>query len=522
MITSLLTCDFARVPAVTNARKALRTPLFLCAFLALAIAVGLVSIQWPLPFTGMLMVYLGGTALVAIIGVERCLPFCLALIVVGETKFRARNAGALLEGNIDWEVGFELACYGLVALVTLGALAKFKWQDLKPRGVELPLAAYTLLAVLSTLWSVDFRLSAVRSLQQAILFSYVFVLARVERPARVLDVLRQTLTAYVLIGAALALLIPAASYKPVLHTTALRFSWFAVHPIVAAEETSMALILFAVGALFVPESETVPGKKGWRYLAIAGLIGVIIATRARGPLVALAGALSVLFGLRYLGRSVGMWFGALCLVVFLVCTLCDFSIAAAVQTLLESQSSLRQYVLRGESAGYVMGLAGRIGLWKTIYRFVIKRPIFGYGFVASRTLLLQWFKWAGESHNALAESLLNLGIVGTVLLWGPMLYVVGGFFMPRVELRMRERWEEIAVIASLVFLLIISVDSASFAGFITYDPMVFAVAMMLHQRLRMEQIRSSAANLVPGNNRVIRASRMKVNPRVAAARGAVR
>jgi O-antigen ligase len=520
MITSLFTTGYSQASLVTKTRKGLCRPLALGAFFILAMVIGLVSIQWPLPFTGILILCLGGAGLVTIVGVERCLPFCLALIVVGETKFRARNAGALLEGNIDWEVGFELACYGLVALVTLGAITKLKWQDLKPSGVEVPLAAYTLLAVLSTLWSVDFRLSAVRSLQQAILFSYVFVLARVERPAKVLGVLRQTLTAYVLTGAALALLIPAATYRPVLHATALRFSWFAVHPIVAAEETSMALILFAVGALFVTDNAAAPKAKRWRYLAIAGLIGIIIATRARGPLIALTGTLSVLFGLRYLGRSVAMWFAAFCLVGFLVFTLCDVSIGAAVQSLLESQSTLRQYVLRGESAGYVMGLSGRIGLWKTIYRFVLKRPIFGYGFVASRTLLLQWFKWAGESHNALAESLLNLGIVGTALLWGPMLYVVCGFFLPRVEARMRERWEEIAVVASLVFLLIISVDSASFAGFITYDPMVFAVAMLLHQRLRMEQLRN-----VAGEPRIRKPMRipgtMEPNPVIAAAGGAV-
>ncbi len=517
MTASLSSRNYSDASAVSKPLQAARASLWLLMLLAVAITIGVLSIQWPLPMAAMLVVCLGGAGLIAIVGVERCLPFCLALVVVGETKFRARNAGALLEGNIDWEVGFELACYGLVGLVTLGALAKLKRQDLKPRGVELPLAAYTLLAILSTLWSVDFRLSAVRSLQQAILFSYVFVLARIERPARVVAVLRQTLTAYVLTGAGLALLVPAARYKPVLHVTALRFSWFAVHPIVAAEETSMALILFAVGALFAGENRSAPRQKGWRYIPIAALIAIFIATRARGPLVALTGTLFVLFGLRDLGRSVVMWFGALCLIAFLACTLGDFSPTAAVHSLLDSQPYLRQYLLRGESAGYVMGLSGRIGLWKTIYRFVLKRPIFGYGFVASRTLLLQWFKWAGESHNALAESLLNLGIVGTVLLWGPMLYVVGGFFLPRVEHRMREPWEEIAAIASLVFLLIIAVDSASFAGFITYDPMVFAVAMMVHQRVRTERIRNPARGFVSRSRRAILPYGLDANPLAAAA-----
>ena len=451
--------------------------------LALAALLAVFSVSWPLPLIGVVGLSIGGAILIATLGVERCLLLSFLLTIVGETKFRARNPGELLAGNFDWEVGLELASYALLALLSVAGFLRLKRQDLRLEGIEIPLSLYAGFALLSTSWSVEPRLSAVRGIQQIILLFYSLVCVRLISPARILDALKRTLTGYVVGCTALALVFPWAAYA---HSN-VRFSWFAVHPIIASEEASVALILFIVDAFF-RGGEYRAAKRGqwWHRLAMIALPAIIIATRARGPIIALFAVLIVLVGLRYLGPNIGLWMVGLGLAAGLIWVVTDFSLADSLQSVSGSGSGLNAYILRQQSAGEVMTLSGRIGLWKAIYRLILAQPVLGYGFVASRSVLLEWFPWAGEAHNAMLESLLNLGLVGCLLLWTPLLYVVGDFFRPRAQYGIRVRWEALAVIAMLVFLLVVGFDSASFAGFITYDPTYFAAAMALHQQLRRE------------------------------------
>ena len=465
------------------------------ALLALAIASALFSISWPLPLIGTLALIIGTAGLIVVIGVERCLLLSFLLTIVGETKFRARNPGELLAGHLDWEVGLELASYALLAILSLAGFLKLKLQDQTLEGVEIPLAGYAGFALLSTLWSVEPRLSTVRAIQQTILLFYCFVVVRLVRPGRVLDALKRTLAGYVLVCTSLALTFPWAAY---VHSI-VRFSWFAVHPIIASEEACVALILLIVDSLFRREYRTTKRWHSSHNLAMVALAAIIVATRARGPIIALAVVLLALVGLRYFGPNIGIWIAGLGLAAALIWTVTDSSLADSLRGMSGSQSGLNAYILRQQSAGEVMSLSGRIGLWKTIYRLIVVRPIFGYGFVASRSVLLAWFPWAGEAHNALLESLLNLGLVGCLLLWGPLLSMVCNFFRPCAELAVRVRWEELAVIAMLVFLLVVGFDSASFAGFITYDPTYFAAAMLVHQQLQREAGRQGQTEIVERN-----------------------
>jgi O-antigen ligase len=455
---------------------------WLAGSLALAALLAVLSVSLPLPLVGIVGLSIAGAILIATLGVERCLLLSFLLTIVGETKFRARNPGELLAGNLDWEVGLELASYALLALLSVAGFVRLKRRDLRLEGIEIPLSLYAGLALLSTSWSVEPRLSAVRGIQQIILLFYSLVCVRLISPARILDALKRTLTGYVLGCTALALVFPWAAYA---HSN-VRFSWFAVHPIIASEEAGVALILFIVDALFRGEYRTTKRERWWHRVAMIALPAIILATRARGPIIALFAVLIVLVGLRYLGPNIGLWMIGLGLAGGLIWVVTDFSLADSLQTVSGSGSGLNAYILRQQSAGEVMTLSGRIGLWKAIYRLILARPVIGYGFVASRSVLLEWFPWAGEAHNAMLESLLNLGLVGCLLLWSPLLYVVGNFFRPRVQYGIRVRWETLAVIAMLVFLLVVGFDSASFAGFITYDPTYFAVAMALHQQLRRE------------------------------------
>src|SRR5579871_6571301 len=145
---------------------------------ALAVLLAVFSVSWPLPLIGVVWLSIGGAILIATLGVERCLLLSFLLTIVGETKFRARNPGELLAGNFDWEVGLELASYALLALLSVAGFFRLKRQDLRLEGIEIPLSLYAGFALLSTSWSVEPRLSAVRGIQQIILLFYSLVCAR--------------------------------------------------------------------------------------------------------------------------------------------------------------------------------------------------------------------------------------------------------------------------------------------------------------------------------------------------------
>jgi O-antigen ligase len=64
----------------------------------------------------------------------------------------------------------------------------------------------------------------------------------------------------------------------------------------------------------------------------------------------------------------------------------------------------------------VYTLNSRTELWPKAFGYILEQPITGYGYYASRYLLMKDFIWAGHAHNSFIEVLLTTGLVGLVLL----------------------------------------------------------------------------------------------------------
>ncbi|MGD8396082.1 MAG: O-antigen ligase family protein, partial [Candidatus Eiseniibacteriota bacterium] len=89
-----------------------------------------------------------------------------------------------------------------------------------------------------------------------------------------------------------------------------------------------------------------------------------------------------------------------------------------------SEGKLAEFVLRGQTTQEVMGLNGRIELWTALGELIAERPFFGHGYLSSRELVVGLISWAREgayAHNEVAQTLLDFGIVGTLLFWLPFL-----------------------------------------------------------------------------------------------------
>jgi hypothetical protein len=90
---------------------------------------------------------------------------------------------------------------------------------------------------------------------------------------------------------------------------------------------------------------------------------------------------------------------------------------------------------------------------------VASNTALGYGYQASRAVVLDTAPWAAFAHNALLQAVLDLGLVGTIGLIG--LIAFGFVFALRSDLSPRVR---VTVVALMTFLIVNSLGAESFAG----------------------------------------------------------
>jgi O-antigen ligase len=71
----------------------------------------------------------------------------------------------------------------------------------------------------------------------------------------------------------------------------------------------------------------------------------------------------------------------------------------------------------------VTTLNSRTELWAKAFEHVAERPLVGYGFYASRYLLMRDFEWGGHAHNTFLEVLLTTGLIGLSILCAFVLHL---------------------------------------------------------------------------------------------------
>lgn len=430
----------------------------------------------------MLAALLGSVAVIAFVLHSPRLALVASFFVVNVamTKFRVREATALLSGDIDVQIVFELACYAVILMVAVVNLLPFllrrQGQTSPLNLIEVILGGYVLLAVASTMWAVDVRGTAIRALQLVTLYLLSLLGIRLLGPTRALRSVAGSVVLYVFSGALLAIMFPWASYTYVPGL----FSWFAVHPGVAATFAATASIFLFAEVLFAGRP---PGGYALRWLSIAALTAVVIASHERAAVFALVIGMLAVWGRKHWRPFVT------------VAVLCGTLIAIAVGTRAvgsqygvqrassDSGNPVAVYLLRGQTGEEFLGLTGRADLWTYVGSLVRAQPLLGYGFVASRSILLERFPWAGNAHNALFEALLNLGVVGTVLLgWVAARVTMSGLTKP-VSSIPAEAVTEGAILGTFAFLIVGNLSAEGFAGTPSYVVFLFFIVSMAHGQL---------------------------------------
>jgi O-antigen ligase len=141
-------------------------------------------------------------------------------------------------------------------------------------------------------------------------------------------------------------------------------------------------------------------------------------------------------------------------------------------------------VFRNQDADQVAGFSGRGELWAGVTPLIMDRPLLGRGYQGSRAALLETMPWAGYAHNSLMQSLLDLGIVGSLMLFFGFgsAFLVGslrGSVIDATVYRTR-----LTILGVCTFELLNGVSDEVFAGAPGYQTLLVLACVCLAARVR--------------------------------------
>jgi exopolysaccharide production protein ExoQ len=379
-------------------------------------------------------------------------------VLVANTKFRTREADASLAGAIDAQIMLEIGLYAVMGLALLAIFTTGRTDRRRITGAEGIVIGYVGIAALSTIWSLAPVLTMVRSAQLGVIALLALITARTFTPTDGLRRIFTCVAGFVLVCAALALVFPfaAGTFVDGEHD-GFRFAWFAAHPIEVGTFAAIGALGLIATIMFGSTAQPHRPAGISTFLASVLLIAVLAASAARGPILAFGIGLFTLFLMKLELRTRA---ALMAVAVAMVGAL--FVAGPDVQAWLDSASAgdsrLTYTFFRGQSAQDVLELNGRLALWSELRPAIVDRLFIGHGYLASRSIILDTAEWAAAAHNALLQSVLDLGIIGSltlVALFGAALLAAA---------RARTQWARAVLTSLIVFLAINSISTESFAG----------------------------------------------------------
>jgi len=422
---------------------------------------------------------------------------CLAILLAG-TKFRIRDTDASINGQLDAQILLELGLYGAVLIFmylrwtlrnvkAAAGLDGLRMVHIRHTSGEYLLWAYAAWASFSVIWSAAPLLTLVRACQLLTVLLLARATVRELGPGGALRAFSSALVGFVAVCVLVAGVFPWAS-NPELYTEGdfVRFAWFAVHPIQAASELGIALVLLTAAS----PQQPMQWRRRWvtlRPWMLGALLGIaLVVTYSRGPLLACAAGVAAVLIRSNRYRRIAI--ATVAVVIVSAVSVLLFAVTD-VGTFLENHAPA--FFLRGQDAHLLTSFTGRDELWVSLLRQAFDHFWLGYGYQASRVATLEVADWAGYAHNALLQSLLDVGIVGTLLLVAAMATTLLPSLGPAVS---RERIST-PVIPLMLFLLVNSITNESFAGAVGSETLAFFITVLAAAQLRVPAPRQDTVRL---------------------------
>ena len=398
------------------------------------------------------------------------------VVLVAGTDFRLRDPYESVQVAVDTQVAFELVVYFLLFLVAIRATYVIQRERLRFTTIEWSLVAYLLLAAFSVMWTPVVAYTATRAIQLGTLLFLSYACVRALGPGRTIRALAISVVAYVVIS-----LVAAAPLQWSEWTSGARLSWFAVHPIQVGTYAATGAILIITDLQFGDRADR---RRRLKQGLLAFLVLVLVMAVSRGPILAfLVAAISI-----SLLRRAPSLAATAAISLFVLITLVVYNTASGLGGILDvaasSDNALLAFLFRGQSAEELATLTGRVELWEAMSVAFREHPVMGHGYQATRVVGMAILPWAGEAHNGLAQSLIDLGILGTAILLFTTLRVLFGSYFAVARDHSETTRYHVAIFGLTLYLLVNSVVTASFAGPPGYEPLVLFVCVMAGEQLR--------------------------------------
>ncbi len=306
-------------------------------------------------------------------------------------------ASRYVSPDLENKVAFALAAFS-AGIALMFAITKGLSRIINATLSGWPIIAFVALAGISRYWSS----APSETLQAAIHLMFLSGAAIcLAAYADWRELLAGSAIAILLLALLSAALIPGGGLMSEIHPGALRGPW---------GEKNEAGMIFAFGALCFVALSFATHRYPW-LLGAFGLLPFIILTQSTTALLAFAAGLFAMFGIELIkGRPTRLIIGSWLAVVI---------IAGASFLFMTSAGDLI------EAAGKDVTLTGRSAIWPAVLDRISERPWLGHGYSAfwvedAPSKMWLWteihFK-AHNAHNGLLETLLGLGVAGTVLLF---------------------------------------------------------------------------------------------------------
>lgn len=400
------------------------TPLFLASALMALVWMAVLSMVGPAGYLGPLGLLVAGASLWVIACAMQGRAWALAgilgfALVVPNVNFMPQG---LHEGpSLNAQTGLKLLLWASMGVVALARLPQFA-PLMRDRAI-LAIGLFALAAIASTLWSVTPIYTAIGSIGfLAVLLFACAVAAELSEEALYRTIIL-SFVIYVAMNIAGAIALPEVAWlAPYGESDSPRLQGVSSHPNILGKEMASFICLFLPMAI-------AHGKKRTACLLTLVAFGIIIATRSRTSLGAVLIALALPILVRPQVAKPLTW---------LVVAATGAALLAIAAGFVPDLQAILDGASRSSDASEILTLTGRTELWGFVWAKILEAPFLGHGFGAADAVLSpQWWGAPDASvgaHNTLLQSLLIVGVVGTIPFVWFHVELIRRFFVDRHSL----------------------------------------------------------------------------------------
>jgi O-antigen ligase len=338
----------------------------------------------------------------------------LAFVVLGlSIMFRWRERG---ETGLDLQNGIKLATWA--GLVPLAILHYHRLRAVLHAPLTLLAAGYVSVALASVLWSEDPAYTAGNAIGLAAYLALACIAVAILGVRSTLHVAFWALLVLIAAGLLAAVVLPEIAWRLPFMDSNIRLRGLSGHPNVFAQQAGVMLTICVI-----LRRKRAIKRRIFLIGVMVGAVAIALADSRTTGLSVVAAWAAVAARDRGLIPSLGV--AALALLT------CAVGLVALDS--LDNLDALMGEISRSGSAKEILTMTGRTEIWAVSWERIAEKPLLGWGFNGTEALIQSsvsrtFYGAPTNAHNMYIQSLLGLGVLGSIPGFGMLLTLVAWIF----------------------------------------------------------------------------------------------